>query len=96
MMRGKITVIVLASIIIWVLLFTLFYFAPLFAFSFGGEPEWYIVVIAFLRNAPFNVGKAGEVNTFLVFINALFWTLCIAGILYFTARLMSKNAPAKQ
>ena len=47
MMRGKITVIVLASIIIWVLLFTLFYFAPLFAFSFGGEPEWYIVVIAF-------------------------------------------------
>lgn len=96
MMSGKITVIILASIIIWVLLFTLFYFAPLFAFSFGGEPEWYIVVIAFLRNAPFNVGKAGEVNTFLVFINAIFWTLCIAGILYFTARLMSKNAPAKQ
>lgn len=96
MMRGKITVIVLASIIIWVLLFTLFYFAPLFAFSFGGEPEWYIVVIAFLRNAPFNVGKAGEVNTFLVFINAIFWTLCIAGILYFTARLMSKKASAKQ
>ena len=96
MMRGKITVIVLASIIIWVLLYTLFYFTPLFAFSFGGEPEWYIVVIAFLRNAPFTIVKVGEVNTFLVFINALFWTLCIAGILYFTARLMSKKAPDKQ
>ncbi|WP_143961164.1 hypothetical protein [Litoribacter populi] len=92
MMRGKITVIVLASIIIWVLLFTLFYFTPLFAFSFGGEPEWYIVVIAFLRNAPFTVGKAGEVNTFLVFINALFWTLCVAGLLYSVARGISKKS----
>jgi hypothetical protein len=74
-MKGKLTVIVLALIIIWGLLFTLFYFAPLFAFSFGGEPEWYIIVIAFFRNAPFDIGKAGEVNIFLVFFNALFWTL---------------------
>lgn len=95
MMKGKIAVIILASIIILGLLFTVFYFTPLFAFSFGGEPEWYVVVIAFFRNAPFAVGKAGEVNTFLVFINALFWTLCVAGLLYFVARFISKKVPDK-
>lgn len=89
-MKGKLTVIALASIIIYWSLFSLFYFAPLFAFSFGGKPEWYIVVIAFLRSTPFNVDNVGEVDTALLFINTLFWTLWLAALLYFVARIVGK------
>lgn len=90
-MKGKLTVIILASVIIYWLLFTLFYFAPLFAFNFGGKSEWYIVFIAFLRRTPFDVDKAGEADTALIFINTLFWTLCIAALLYFVTRLTGKK-----
>jgi hypothetical protein len=93
MMRGKIAVIAIASVVIYLLLVSTLYFASAFMVSWGGETPWYLKLIAFLQDTPFNLTRGdGEIKMSLIFINALFWTLCIAGILYFTARIVNKKA----
>lgn len=82
-MKGKLVVIALALIIIYPLLIAVFYFASPFMVSWGSEPEWYIKIIAFLQNIPFNLqSKGGEIHMGFIFINALFWTLCLAVVFW--------------
>ena len=86
-MRGRTTVIIIVSITIYWLLLWILYFAPLlFSFSFGGKQEWYFYVIAFLRNYPFGLISGWEITTFIVAINTLFWTVCLASIFWFLIR----------
>ena len=82
MMKGKTLISIVALILFASLLFTIFYFVPFFAFSFGDKPKWYVVVIGFLRNNPLNVGKADDINILSMLANSFFWTFCIAVILY--------------
>lgn len=92
-MKGRIVVIGFASIVIYLLLVATFYFATPFMVSWGGKSPWYINLIAFLQDTPFNLKRGdGEIIMTLIFINALFWTLCVAGLLYFVARLISKKS----
>jgi len=93
MMRGKITVIAIASVVIYLLLVSTLYFASAFMVSWGGETPWYLRLMAFLQDTPFNLTRGdGEIEMSLIFINALFWTLSVAGLLYFVARLISKKS----
>lgn len=91
-MRGHIFISIVGLFIFCLLLFTVSYFIPLFSIRFGGKPEWYIVVIGFLRTNPFNIGKAGDTSVILVFINSLFWTICIGTLLYFILRKKNNKA----
>lgn len=92
MTRGKITVIVLASVIIYILLCATFIFATPFMVTWGETKPWYLQVIIFVQDFPFNlIRRNGEVIMSLVFINALFWTLIITVLLYFIAYFTRKK-----
>lgn len=90
MIRGRIIVIVLASVIIYMLLCTTLYFATPFMVTWGEAKPWYLQLIIFAQDFPFNLIRAdGEIVTSLIFVNALFWTLCIAAIFWLI--LVRKN-----
>ncbi len=90
MMRGRTTVIVLASAIIYMLLCTTLYFATFFMVSWGEAKPWYLLLLIFVQDFPFNLIRAdGEIMMSLIFVNALFWTLCIAAIFWLI--LVRKN-----
>lgn len=81
--RGKTTVIAIASFIIFILLSATLFFSTPFVVSWGSEPSWYIKVIVFLQNTPFNLtSKGGDITLSLMFVNAFFWTLCLAGVFW--------------
>ncbi len=82
-MKGKIVIITIASIVIYVLLIMVFYFAAPFMVSWGAEKPWYLKMIAFIQDFPFSLTRSnGEIVLSLIFVNALFWTLIIAVLLY--------------
>jgi len=91
-MKGKLTVIALASFIIyWFLLATIFFSIP-FMVSWGSAKPWYLKILSLLQDTPFNLmRKDGEIKIELLFVNTLFWTLCIAALLYGVARLTNKK-----
>ena len=94
-MKGKLTVITLTSIVVYFLLITIFYFGSLFMVSWGGGNTWYLQLIAFLQDIPFRlVRDNGEIKMSLVFVNALFWTLCFSLILYLVVRFFFKKRSA--
>ena len=81
--KGKVAVIVIASFVIYLLLSATLFFSTPFMVSWGSEPSWYIKVISFLQNTPFNLTNSeGEITLSLMFVNALFWTLCLAGVFW--------------
>ena len=83
MMRGKITVIILASVIIYMLLCVTLYFSTPFMVTWGETKPWYLQVIIFAQDFPFNLIRGdGEIVMSLIFVNALFWTLCLAGLFW--------------
>ncbi|GAB4262497.1 MAG: hypothetical protein Kow0079_18400 [Vicingaceae bacterium] len=93
--KGKVTVIVIASFVIYLLLSTTLFFSTPFMVSWGSEPSWYIKVIGFLQNTPFKLtGNDGEITLSLMFVNALFWTLCLAGVFWLI--LVNKKKEAQQ
>lgn len=78
-------------VFIYLILVLLFYFVSVFMVSWGGDTPWYLSFFLFLQDKPFDLVRAnGEIKMSLIFINALFWTLCIAGLLFFALWFMNK------
>ena len=88
-MKGKIIIIVITSIIIYLLLVATLYLATPFMLSWGSEKVWYLKCIEFLQDTPFNLVRSnGEVVMKFIYVNAFFWTICLAGLLWlFTVKL---------
>lgn len=94
-MKGRIVVIGLASVLIYLLLVATFYFATPFMVSWGGKSPWYIVLIGFLQDFPFKLMRDnGEVVMSLIFVNAFFWTLCFASLFWFLAIKLNRHPKA--
>jgi hypothetical protein len=92
-MKGKIVVITIASVVIYLLLVATFFFATPFLASWGEAKPWYLQVIIFAQDFPFNLMRDdGEIKMSLIFINALIWTLLIATVFYFMARLINNKS----
>ncbi len=93
MMKGKITIIAVASIIIFILFVATLFLSTPFMVTWGAYKGWYMKIIFFLQGFPLKlIGKDGEINLIFIFINAFFWTLFIAGLLYLMARLTNKKS----
>jgi hypothetical protein len=92
MIKGRLTVIALASFIIyWFLLATLFLSIP-FMVSWGSAKPWYLKILSFLQDTPLNLTRGnGETKMSFLFVNALFYTLCIAALLWGVACLTDKK-----
>lgn len=93
-MKGRIVVIAIASIINYLLLVGVFFFSMPFMVSWGNKNPWYLDVISFLQDTPFNlIREDGEMAMSLVFVNALFWTACVALLLWFITGKSFKREP---
>jgi hypothetical protein len=92
MMRGKITVIAIASFIIYIFLAASLFFSIPFMVTWGSEKSWYMKVIIFAQGFPLNLtDKEGEIHLGFILINALFWTLFFAALLYLVALMTNKK-----
>jgi len=92
MKTGRVVVFSIALFIIYLLLCTTLFFSIPFMVTWGEEKSWYLKILSFLQDHPFTLTrKGGDIAIGLLFINALFWTLCIAALLYFVARLTGKK-----
>ena len=75
-MKGKSTVIGISSILIYSFLVVTFFLAIPFMVSWGGKKEWYLLIIEFMENTPYDLKRGnGEIMVSLIFVNALFWTI---------------------
>ena len=91
-MRGKITIIALASFIIYILFVATLFLSTPFLVTWGEEKPWYMKVIIFAQGFPLNlIDKDGEIKLSFIFINAFFWTLLVAGLLYLIAHITNKK-----
>ena len=91
-MRGKITVIAIASFIIYILFVAVLFLSTPFLVTWGAEKPWYMKFVIFVQGFPLNLtDKNGEINLSLIFINAFFWTVLIAGLLYVIAYITNKK-----
>ncbi len=92
MKTGRRVVFSIALFFVYLLLCTTLFFSIPFMVTWGEEKSWYLNILSFLQGHPFTlIKKGGDLAIGLLFINALFWTLCIAALLYFVARLLGKK-----
>jgi hypothetical protein len=93
MMRGKITLIAIASFIIYIFLAATLFFSIPFMVTWGSEKSWYMKLVIFAQGFPLNLtDKDGEIHLGFILVNAFFWTLFFALILYFVALITNKKA----
>ncbi len=91
MKNSKIIILSIASVIIYLLLCTILFFSIPFMVSWGEEKAWYLKILSFLQDHPFALlRKDGDIALGLLFINALFWTTLLIGLLYCLRRLLNK------
>lgn len=87
-MSGKTTVIILISVTIYMFICAIFYFITPFMVTWGSIKPWYLQIIIFAQDFPFDlIRRDGKIVMSLIFINALFWTLCLAGAFWLIVML---------
>jgi hypothetical protein len=59
--------------------------------SWGQETPWYLKVLSFLQNIPFNAQKNGAINLNIVLINAFFETFCVSVVAYLVLYYIDKK-----
>lgn len=78
MIQRRTVAVVLASTVIYVFFCAILFVVTPFMVSWGDDKNWFFQFLFFAQGFPFDlVRSSGDIMPGLIFVNALFWTICI-------------------